>query len=87
MSNFFVVISLYPLNQKWFWQLFFVLLLAILVPFVIFYIVLALSPSSIILVLIVAVFIWVIFRGYRSWVDSGESERSVESQANAEISE
>jgi len=71
---------LYPLNQKRFWQLFFVLLLAIFIPLVIFYVVLALSPSSIIIVLIAAIFVWVIFRGYRSWVSSGD-KGSVESEA------
>jgi uncharacterized membrane protein YjgN (DUF898 family) len=58
---------LYPLNQKWFWQVFAVLLLAVFVPLILFYLVLVLSPSLIIVVLLVAVFIWVIVRSYRRW--------------------
>ncbi|MEM3828142.1 MAG: hypothetical protein QXP36_02865 [Conexivisphaerales archaeon] len=73
---------LYPLNQKWFWQLFLILLIAVLAPLVIFYIIMVVAPYAIVIMLLVAVFVWVIFRSYRRWV-SLEKEKN-EGEAHSE---
>ncbi|MEM3549636.1 MAG: hypothetical protein QXV01_00885 [Candidatus Bathyarchaeia archaeon] len=62
------MIDLWPLKQKWFWQLFLLLLLAILLPFIIFYALLLISPSSIVLAFVLAIFIWVIVRSYKRYI-------------------
>jgi len=80
-----VVVCLYPLNQKWFWQLFLTLLFAMLVPLIIFYVVIMVSPSSIIIVLIVAVLVWVIVRSYRRWVESENAKKDVECESNPQV--
>ncbi|MEM3875051.1 MAG: hypothetical protein QXU45_07970 [Candidatus Bathyarchaeia archaeon] len=66
---------MYPLDQKWFWQLFFILLVAILAPLIVFYIVMVFAPYAIVVVLVAAVFVWVIFRSYMRWI-STEKEKS-----------
>ncbi|MEM3827918.1 MAG: hypothetical protein QXP36_01700 [Conexivisphaerales archaeon] len=63
-------VGLYPLDQKWFWQVFLILLVAILVPLMIFYVVMVIAPYAIVLVLIATIFVWVIFRSYRRWISS-----------------
>lgn len=72
----------WPLKQRWFWVLFFVLLTVILLPFLIVQAVLSLNPSSLFLVLIIMIGIWIIVRSYRGWVkrkeklsEDGASER------------
>jgi small-conductance mechanosensitive channel len=74
---------LYPLNQKWFWQLFFALLLAVFVPLILFYVVLAYAPYAIVVVLLAAIFLWVIVRSYRRWC----IEKKREGEAGSGVSE
>ncbi len=83
------MVSLYPLDQKWFWQLFFILLLAVLVPLVVFYMIMIVAPYAIIIFLLLAVFAWVIVRSYRRWVscEKEKNETDNHSEAESEFSE
>jgi len=71
----------WPLKQKWFWMLFFVLLATIIGAFVVVLIVVSLWHTSLFLVLIVVLIVWFIYRSYRKWEadkpkeDHGEQER------------
>jgi|GEM_PF-6058529 len=90
MHIFIVVLRLYPLDQKWFWQLFFILLVAVLAPLLIFYVVMVVAPYAVVVFLVAVVFVWVIVRSYRRWVSSekkrDESE-SVEADAVSGVAE
>lgn len=85
-----MVLRLYPLDQKWFWQLFFILLVAVLAPLLIFYVVMVVAPYAVVVFLVAVVFVWVIVRSYRRWVSS-EKKRdeggSVEADAVSGVAE
>jgi len=59
-------------------MLFFTLLAGVLGAFAVVELIFALSPSSIIVALVVVLFLWIILRSYRKWVSdkSGEDEEA-----------
>jgi len=64
----------WPLKQKWFWMLFLALLAMLLGAFVIVFVIVTLSPSSIFLMLIVVLVLWFVVRSYRKWSASKPDE-------------
>ena len=65
----------WPLNQRWFWMLFILLLSMMILPLLLIGVILNLSPSSLFLTLIVAVALWFVFRSYKDWVAREDKER------------
>ncbi len=65
----------WPLRQRWFWLLFFMLLLVLIVPFLVIGLLANSSPSTIFVLLIVLVAVWVINRSYRDWKRKQEAQR------------
>jgi predicted neutral ceramidase superfamily lipid hydrolase len=57
-------------------MLFFVLLATLLGAYTVIFIVVSLSPTSLVVVLIIILVVWSVFRSYRKWVDSRHDEES-----------
>jgi uncharacterized membrane protein len=73
----------WPLRQKWFWMLFIVLTSMLLLPLLIFWVVITLSPSSLFAMLIAVAALWVVVRAYRKWhMQKDESEGSETEEQN-----
>ena len=57
----------WPLRQRWFWTIFFMLLLALILPVLIVGLIFNFSSSALFVVLIVLIVIWIVIRSYRDW--------------------
>lgn len=64
----------WPLRQKWFWMLFLTLFAMLVGAFLVLYLVVSLSPPSVILMLVVVFVVWFVFRSYRKWVAGRSGE-------------
>lgn len=70
------------LRQKWFWKLFIFLLLALMLPLLIVGLVLYLSPSSLVIALIVLIAIWYLWRSYREWKTKNQGQNEEDRKEN-----
>jgi positive regulator of sigma E activity len=65
----------WPLKQKWFWMLFFKLLVILIGAFVVAFVIFTLSPTSLFLTVIAVLILWVVVRSYRKWVADRSEEK------------
>lgn len=70
----------WPLRQKWFWMLFLALLVMLIGAFVVAFVIVSLSPTSLVLTLIVVLIVWFVFRSYRRWGASKPDEEYGQAQ-------
>lgn len=70
------------LRQKWFWKLFIVLLSVLMLPLLIVGLVLYLSPSSLVIALIVLIAIWYLWRSYREWKTKNQGQNEEDRKEN-----
>jgi len=57
----------WPLRQRWFWTIFFMLLLVLILPVLIVGLIFNFSSSALFVVLIVLIVVWIVVRSYRDW--------------------
>ena len=57
----------WPLRQRWFWAIFFMLLLALILPVLIVGLIFNFSSSALFVILIALIVIWIVIRSYRDW--------------------
>jgi len=60
---------LWPLNQRWFWKLFFLFLALFILPFIVVGSLLYFAPDYIFLFLILALIALIVYRSYKAWVE------------------
>jgi predicted lysophospholipase L1 biosynthesis ABC-type transport system permease subunit len=72
----------WTLKQKWFWMLFILLTAMLIVPFVLIWVIISLSPSLFVVVLVVAATAWVILRAYKNWVANKSKEGEKRQQSD-----
>jgi type VI protein secretion system component VasK len=65
----------WPLRQRWFWMLFFLLLLVLIVPFLVIGLLVNFSPSTLFVILVVLVVVWLVNRSYRGWKRKQDEQR------------
>jgi membrane protein YdbS with pleckstrin-like domain len=75
----------WPLRQRWFWTIFFMLLLTLILPVLIVGLIFNFSSSALFVVLIVLIVVWIVVRSYRDWrfkkvADTEEVENSGSSE-------
>jgi len=62
----------WPLNQRWFWELFFIFLLLFILPFVVIGCMLYFAAGYVFLFLILALIILFVYRSYVEWAGKKE---------------
>lgn len=81
------VMLTWPLKQRWFWMLFFFFLAVILIPVLLVGFIFALGPSYFILILVLLVVIWYVFRSYRDWKASRQKEADENTSGSGVVDE
>lgn len=64
----------WPLRQRWFWMLFFLLLLVLIIPFLVVGLLLNFSPGTIAVLLMILAVIWIINKSYTDWKRKQEEQ-------------
>jgi membrane protein implicated in regulation of membrane protease activity len=65
---------LWPLNKKWFWMLFFVLLATLLGAYLFVFLIISVAPNLLFVMLIAVLVIWFLFSSYRKWARDKRNE-------------